>query len=204
MPERTAIELIIFDLGRVLVEFNFRKVIRRLEPYTSKKEGEIHRYFRQTPLWDAFERGRIAPRGFFQTLKKDLALQGLHFEAFTPIWNEIFEEKPDTIAIVRRLRGRFRLAMLSNSNVLHWEYLMKRHRFMHWFDYSVASYAVGLRKPEPGIYRTVLERAGVSPQKAFFTDDIPEHVQAARALGLRAHQFRGARRLLKQLDGILP
>jgi putative hydrolase of the HAD superfamily len=198
------VELIIFDLGRVLVEFNFRKVINRLKPYTSKTEDQIHRYFQHTPLWDAFERGRIAPRPFFQSLKKDLALQGLSFEAFTPIWNKIFEEKPDTIAIVRRLRGHYPLALLSNSNILHWEYLMKRHRFMHWFDYSVASYAVGLRKPEPEIYRTVLERAGVSPQEAIFIDDILEHVQAARALGLRAHQFRGARRLSTQLNGILP
>ena len=54
-------ELIIFDLGRVLVDFDFRLVIKRLKRYTHFSEKEIRRYFMQTPLWDAFERGEVEP-----------------------------------------------------------------------------------------------------------------------------------------------
>jgi putative hydrolase of the HAD superfamily len=74
---------------------------------------------------------------------------------------------------------------------------------MHWFDHPIASYAVGYRKPDLEIYRITLDRAGVSPPRAVFIDDVLSHVHAARSLGIRSHQFVNAAKLLKDLDGIL-
>src|SRR5437773_10843635 len=104
------IELVIFDLGHVLVDFDFKKVVRRLKVHSSLSEKEIRRYFSTTALWDQFERGQVAPAAFFKALQKDLNLKGLTFESFAPIWNDIFREKHDTVAILRALRARYRLA----------------------------------------------------------------------------------------------
>src|SRR2546430_80467 len=134
-------DLIIFDLGHVLVDFDFKKVIRNLKRYSPYSEKEIRHYFPHTPLWDRFERGQMTPAEFYQSLQKDLKMTGLTFDQFEPIWNRIFWEKPDTLAVLRRLRGRYRLAMLSNVNVMHWEYIRRSHAFMNWFDHPVASYA---------------------------------------------------------------
>jgi len=199
----SAPELIIFDLGRVLVDFDFKKVIRRLKGYTTLSEKQIHRYFIQTPLWDAFERGTVEPKDFFLGLSKDLHLNGLDFKRFMPIWNSIFTEKHDTVSILQRLRGRYRIALLSNVNILHWEHIRETHDFIEWFDHPIASYAVGQRKPGLDIYRTTLHRAGVAPQKAVFIDDVESHVLAAKSLGIRAHQFINARQLIRDLEGIL-
>lgn len=196
-------DLIIFDLGRVLVEFDFKKVVRNLKRYTFKTEKDIHAFFRQTPLWDEFERGQVIPKDFFKKLQKELRLEGLTFEAFVPIWNEIFTEKPDTVAILRKLRGRYRLALLSNVNTLHWDYLLDRHLFMHWFNHPIASCLVGRRKPDSEVYRLTLRRAGVSPQRAVFIDDMSEHIAAAQALGICAYRFHNAPQLRLDLDGIL-
>jgi HAD superfamily hydrolase (TIGR01509 family) len=196
-------DLIIFDLGHVLVDFDFKKVIRNLQRYSPYSEKEIRYYFSHTPLWDRFERGQLTPAEFYQALQKDLKLKGLTFEQFEPLWNRIFWEKPDTVSILQRLRGRYRLAMLSNVNVMHWEHVRRHHAFMHWFDYPVASYAVGYRKPDLAIYRVTLDRAGVSPSRAVFIDDVLSHVHAARSLGIRSHQFVNAVKLRNDLDGIL-
>jgi FMN phosphatase YigB (HAD superfamily) len=196
-------ELIIFDLGRVLVDFDFKKVVRGLKRYTSLSEREIYRFFVSTPLWDAFERGNIAPEEFFKRISRHLALRGLSFKGFTPIWNRIFVEKPDTVAILRQLRGRYKLALLSNVNPMHWDYIKERHAFMDWFDFLMASCLLGSRKPEKAIYRAVLKKGGVSASRAVFIDDTEGHVLAARALGIRAYHFRNAQKLAADLDGIL-
>jgi glucose-1-phosphatase len=196
-------ELIIFDLGRVLVDYDFSLVVKFLCKHTSAGEPEVHDYFRQTPAWDAFERGRLTPEEFFQRIQKDLKLTHLSFEAFQPVWNEIFTEKKDTLKILARLRGRYRLAMLSNVNQLHWEHIVKQHEFMGWFDHLVASYAVGYRKPEAEIYQHTLRVAGIPAEKAVFTDDIMAHITAAQQLGIRAHQFIDAATLERDLGSVV-
>ena len=196
-------ELIIFDLGRVLVDFDFRKVIRSLKRYTKLSEKQIHQYFKQTPLWDAFERGTVEPKDFFLRLSNELHLNKLSFKEFTPLWNSIFSEKHDSVSVLQRLRGRYRIALLSNVNIMHWEHLLETHDFIEWFDHPIASWEVGQRKPDLDIYRTTLHRAGVAPQHAVFIDDVETHVLAARSLGIQAYQFINARQLIKDLDGIL-
>jgi len=158
-------ELIIFDLGRVLVDFDFRLVIKRLKRYTVYSEKDIRRYFLQTPLWGAFERGEVEPKDFFLRMSKELKLKNLTFKDFTPLWNSIFTEKHDTVSILARLRGRYRIALLSNVNILHWEHINETHDFIQWFDHPVASFEVGMRKPDPDIYRTTLHIAGVCPSE---------------------------------------
>jgi HAD superfamily hydrolase (TIGR01549 family) len=197
------IDLIIFDLGHVLVDFDFKKVVRGLHRHSSKSELEIRRYFSTTVLWDRFERGLVNPPEFFKSLQKDLKLKGLTFEKFIPMWNDIFREKHDTVEVLRKLRGRYRLAMLSNVNPMHWDHVNLQHAFMRWFDYPVASYAVGYRKPEPEIFLHVLRQAGVPPSRALFIDDIPSHIRAAQSVGIRSHQFHDAKKLLLDLDGVL-
>jgi glucose-1-phosphatase len=194
---------VIFDLGRVLVDYDFDQVCQALHRYSALGVPEIHDFFRRTPQWDAFERGRISPEGFFQHLVRELNLNDLSFEEFKPIWNHIFSEKKDSIEIVEKLRGRVHLTMLSNVNLLHWEYIRHQFPFMNYFENPVASYATGYRKPEPEIYRYVLKQAGVPAGSAVFFDDVLAHVTAAQALGIRAHQFIDAPTLARDLDGLL-
>jgi putative hydrolase of the HAD superfamily len=196
-------DLIIFDLGRVLIDFDFHKVVRGLKRYSSLSEKEIHRFFQQTPLWDSFERGQTEPMDFFQQLSRELHLENLTFKDFTPLWNSIFAEKPDSISILQRLRGRYRIALLSNVNIMHWDHIVTTHDFMSWFDHPIASCAVGQRKPDFDIYRTTLHLADAKPSQAIFIDDVENHVLAAKALGIRAHQFIDALQLVRDLDGIL-
>jgi FMN phosphatase YigB (HAD superfamily) len=197
------IELVIFDLGRVLLDFDFMKVIRELKRHSPHSEAEIRRYFKTTPLWDAFERGDVAPKAFFKHLQKDLQLTGLDFKSFIPLWNDIFEEKEDSIAILSRLKGNYQLAMISNVNPMHWEHVAKKHSFMKWFDIPIASYAVGHRKPELEIYHLTLKKAKMPAERSIFIDDVHAHIHAARSIGIRGHHFKTAKKLKNDLSDIL-
>src|SRR5688572_7248640 len=79
-------ELIIFDLGRVLLDFDFMKVVRGLQKHSPHSSQEIRHYFKTTPHWDRFERGVMNEKTFFKSLSTDLKLNGLHYEAFMPLW----------------------------------------------------------------------------------------------------------------------
>jgi glucose-1-phosphatase len=196
-------ELIIFDLGNVLVDFDFKKVVTRLKQHSSHNEKEIKDYFSHTALWDRFERGQVSPEDFFSALKKDLHLDTMEYQQFIPAWNDIFVEKPDTISILNQLRGRYKLAMISNVNKMHWDHIMGGHSFMEWFDHRVASYEVGHRKPDREIYQLTLDKMKVPADRSIFIDDMHVNITGAQSLGIRAHLFHTAEKLKTDLEDIL-
>ena len=102
-----------------------------------------------------------------------------------------------------RLKKRYRLAMISNVNAMHWLHVKKNHSFMEWFELPIASYAVGHRKPELEIFHLVLKKMKVPAERAVFIDDLKAHTDAAKSIGIRSHQFVDAKRLKKDLGELL-
>lgn len=98
---------------------------------------------------------------------------------------------PGAKELLTMLRPRFRLAVLSNSNELHWERSTNRLGVTGLFEVAISSHQVGLYKPDPQMYLIALDRLGVSPDSVMFFDDVPANVAAASALGNRAFQVEG-------------
>jgi putative hydrolase of the HAD superfamily len=104
---------------------------------------------------------------------------------------------------VRELRADgYRTAILTN-NVREWGRYWKGSIPMELFDVVVDSCDVGLRKPDPAIYRLTCERLGVAPEAAVFLDDTRRHVEAARQVGLQAVLVRDPWAAIAELDAIL-
>nr|MBP7216274.1 HAD-IA family hydrolase [Candidatus Omnitrophota bacterium] len=97
------------------------------------------------------------------------------------------------------LRDRYTLAMLSNVNVLHLSYLKQRYALFDAFHHIFASCEMGMRKPDPRIYEAVLERLAVSPGEVFYTDDRPELIKCAQALGIKGFVFTDIQQLIDDL-----
>ncbi len=96
----------------------------------------------------------------------------------------------ELLAFADSLRGSLRIAMLSNASTgLEEQILHAKFGILDRFDLVVNSSRVGMRKPDPAIYRLTLERLGVAPQEAIFVDDLPVNVAAAAALGIHAILF---------------
>lgn len=192
------IKLVLFDLGKVLLDFDHYLISERLAVLSGVKQAKAHRIIFKTSEEIAFEKGKMPPRAFYAHLKKRLGFK-TGYREFLPLWNDIFWDKPGMPALVSRLRGRLKLAMLSNTNRLHFEYVRKKFPVTRGFDMYFLSFRLGLRKPDPKIYRAVLKRAGVKPEETVYFDDIPAFAGAARSLGIKAFVMKDARRCAEEL-----
>jgi putative hydrolase of the HAD superfamily len=197
------IRAVIFDLGRVLVDFDHAIAGSKIALLAGKTPSEIQALFFESELVQSFEAGTISPRVFFAGVQQRLDLD-IPFEQFVLIWNSIFymtEANKAANSMLGILRPRYTLAMLSNINVLHYEYLKKTTPIFGSFHHLFASCEMGFVKPDERIYKAALGRLGVEPREAFYTDDRPEMVAAACGLGIRGFLFTGPGQLEKDLAG---
>jgi putative hydrolase of the HAD superfamily len=197
------IEAVIFDLGNVLISFDHTIAAKRIAPFTDKTEKEIFGLFFDSGITGLFEEGKISPQDFYLKVKEMLNLK-LDYENFLPVWNEIFfltAQNHSVYRIAKGLRGRYKTALLSNINVLHFDYLKQIFPLFDAFDCVLTSFELGRRKPDPLIYHRTIEALGVdSPAKVFYTDDRRELVEKASELGIRGFVFIGAEQLIEDLS----
>ena len=183
-----SIQLIMFDLGGVLVRRQPERLLAAVAKDTGLPAERLQRELAASTWIDQFERGRIEPRQLHEALTKSMGLTWT-FEQFVSAWNGILAENTDTTWMLERLRSRYKLLALSNINVLHDEYIRATWPVFSQMHYWIASYQVGLRKPEPQIYQLALRQADVPPEAAVYVDDTAEFVAAARQLGVHAIHF---------------
>ena len=142
------------------------------------------------PLFE-LEKGRISEAEF--VLRLEAELDGVRLRGLRDTYFEHLHPNRPMIELMRSLRARgLRTALLTN-NVREWEphWRAKLPELDEVFELVVDSAFVGMRKPEPEIYRLTLDRlgGGLAPQDCLFVDDVDVNCEAARALGMRAIQF---------------
>jgi putative hydrolase of the HAD superfamily len=193
------IKAVIFDLGRVIVPFDFRRGYARIAALTGIPAAEIPQRIRPTGLVDRLESGQIAPRDFVEQISAVLDLH-CSYEEFCEIWSSIF--LPHTLvpeSLLRGIAARYRLVLLSNTNAIHFDMIRDRYPLLRHFHALVLSHEVGAMKPSPAIYEKAVEAAGCRPEECFFTDDIPEYVEGARQFGIDAVRFESAGQIEAEL-----
>jgi putative hydrolase of the HAD superfamily len=193
--------LVIFDLGGVLVDFETDRLINAASQVLGRPFEEVRAAIYEDSLLLPLEVGQIKPQVYYERLKEQLPLPW-KYEQFVRIWNDSLRENPDTVWMLQRLRKRYKLMALTNTNVLHLEYIRTQMPSLTVLDHWVASCDVGLRKPDQEIYRLALTRAGVRANSAVYVDDRPEMVEAGRQAGLTAIRFEHHRQLEQDLQSV--
>ncbi len=194
------LKAIIFDLGNVIVPFDFRRAYARLEPLSKYSTDEIRSRLRATGLVQRFETGQVDPRHFVQEFSAALNIE-ISYDQFCELWSCIF--LPETLipeSLLVSLAGRHRLLLLSNTNAIHFSMVRANYPLLRHFHDAVLSHEVGVAKPSPQIYQEAIRRAGCEPRECFFTDDIQLFVDAARELGMQAVQFQSAAQIEGELQ----
>jgi putative hydrolase of the HAD superfamily len=207
--EKEGIKVILFDLGNVILPFNHYQIAEKLSRFSQKKElrdpQEIfsHLFDLQEGIINRFDVGKLSPREFFQTIKENLGLS-ISFDEFIPIWNDIFVEDQEVSQIILSQKRKWRLGLLSNTDALHFTYILSKFPIMRAFDKWILSYEVGFKKPAIEIFQTAIEWASVEPRKILFIDDMKKHVEVAISLGMQGIHFISAEQLRKELMFHLP
>lgn len=177
--------VVCFDLGGVMVRVNHTwedaLASAGLAPKTQGPLGSFE------PFLD-YQAGKIGDAGYLRALAAHLALdEDTARSVHAAILRDEVPGISETVAGLRR--PGLVLGCLSNTNALHWsELVSERFPTVAGLDVRMASHEVGLSKPEPGLFRAFERSAGAQPGEVVFFDDVPEFVQAARALGWTAHR----------------
>jgi putative hydrolase of the HAD superfamily len=186
---------ILFDLGRVLVYFDFRRGYRALEALGACRAEDIPKRLAPTGLVERFETGMVEPRDFFDQFCGTLDLK-LEYGRFREIWGSIFTHAILPESMLEGLARRYRMVLLSNTNPIHFDIIRENygHLLRHFHD-LVLSYEVRAMKPDPAIFRAAVDRAQCRPEECFYTDDIPAYIEAGRAAGIDAVQFESCEQI---------
>ena len=197
-------KVIIFDLGKVIFDYDLNIISESLSEYSPKKElfENMEQFvISHIDIFAKYERGLIESRDFYKTMVDLLVLENLSFEKFSDIWNNIFTPIQDVIDLVISLSHRYDLAMLSNTNELHFNFLYKKYPDIFLkFKKLHLSYLMHERKPDAQIYEQVIKEHNIEPHNIFFTDDNKENVYAAMSMGIKAFSFKNIIKLRQDLE----
>ncbi len=190
---------ILFDLGNVLIPFDFSRAFRRMENLSGIPATEVRARLAATDLFHQFETGLIKPEAFSNQVQEVVGF-ACGYSEFCEIWSSIFLPEPLIPAgFLAGLKQRFRLLIVSNTNVIHFEMLMRTYPVLQIFDEVVLSYKVGAMKPDPQYYAAALAASGHSAESCLFIDDLPSNVEGAKLAGMDAIRFVSFEELEPQL-----
>ena len=177
---------VVFDLGKVLLDFDYSKVVHRLAEAGRGGVVEARRALLESSLLHEYESGRIDSESFYQRLQSALDLT-LDYPGFRAGFGDIFSPIPEMIAAHARLRAwGIPTFILSNTNEIAISHIQERYPFFHQFDGCVLSHEIGALKPGASIYQALESRAGRFGPDLFYLDDLGENVAAAAARGWQA------------------
>ena len=192
---------LIFDVGGVLIGYRWKEMFMDDFGLSDEKAEELGSMIFDDPMWPDFDRGLIEADSIVEhycTRYPDSAkyIKRLFYENDLmatdreAVWDRMVELKD---------RG-YNIYILSNYS----EYLFKKHTdhmpFRKIIDGGIVSYEVGTIKPEPEIYRKILEKYDLDPSECIFFDDIDKNVEAARAHGIESRLVTSEEDLLRKLD----
>jgi len=179
---------IVFDLGNVLIPFNLAKAVMGLISVCNKPQDEVIQFFTKSEYDKKYVEGKITSEEFFEAAKDELAMS-VSFEEFADKYSAIFDHNEEMEKFVQEIGSRYTLAILSNTNEIHFEYILKNYPIMQEFDEYILSYEENCQKPQYSIYQRLISRLGVPPQKVLFIDDLEANVITAQQLGIRAIHY---------------
>ncbi|CAM3748386.1 HAD family phosphatase [Mucilaginibacter galii] len=187
------IKNIIFDYGNVIFSIDFARVQQSLKELGISNVDEFYGHLQQDPIFDAFDRGQISAGQFRDRIREKSGNPELTDNEIDGAWNSILIGIADgNHDLLLKLKGKYRTFLLSNINEIHFSYIMKylkdEYSFDnndHLFEKVYYSHFTGMRKPEPAIFEKVLKENNLNPAETLFVDDSPQHLAAAKALGIQ-------------------
>ncbi len=196
------IKVFIFDLGKVIVDFDHMIICRKLSKHTNHSKEEVYDIIFNSGLEKSYDEGRITSRQFYKKMKKLVGAE-IGYQDFSAIWSDIFSLNKPLLRLLHNLKGRYTLLLLSNTNDLHFRQIKSKFPEVLVFDDYVLSYKLGFRKPDKRIYRKALSLAKCKPGECVYIDDIKKYVDVAREfgmVGIRYVSMQDLKRKIKTLS----
>ena len=199
---RPPVETVVFDVGGVLLDWDPRHLYRKLFANQAEMEwflGEVC-----SPAWHAPHDLGVS------TAASCAELASRHPELSELIWawSSRSEEMirgvdAESVGVLSAVRATgLPCYALTNMEAETYPLRLERFPFLGWFDGTVVSGREGVAKPEPAIFRRLLDRFGLTPNTTLMIDDAKENLETANKLGIQTALFRSARQLRTELEAV--
>ena len=189
------IKNIVFDLGGVLVDLDFKAAINGLQQAGFVNVKEQLQSFDREGIFQKFELGEMTAEEFRTAIRENSTVT-LTDEEIDALWNAMLLEIPrEKLELILDLRGKYMVYLLSNTNSIHWDYVCKNafnyrgFRVKDYFEETFLSYEMHLAKPDKAIFEKVLQDANLLPEETLFIDDSEANCKAAEEVGIHAHHY---------------
>jgi len=183
--------VIVLDVGKVLVDYDPMVVVEELSKRCGREvglpqAGDLYKLF--FPVYV----GTHSWGDILQAINSALGFS-LESQEWLELWCRIFTgEVAGMREALAELKSEFRLVALSNTEEVHWTFVLRKFPIFKLLDGWVVSYTEGVAKPDPAIYRAFMNRYCDGRSPVFYTDDNPRYVEAAQHLGWEAEVFTDA------------
>lgn len=185
---------IIFDLGAVLFDIDFKKTA---EAFTNLGYSNFDEMFTQYHVDEVFEKieiGAISQEAFCDALIQKNS-KNIAPKQIIDAWNAILVGwRKDSVAYLKHLSPKYNLYLLSNTNKIHQDAFLASFEketgfadFNNFFTKPYYSHEINLRKPNANIFEFVAADANILPQETLFIDDSYPNIDAAKLLGFKTH-----------------
>ncbi len=189
-PDPGAVRVILFDVGGVLVEVAGLDVMRGwLDP--SLTAAQLWRRWLLSPVVRAFETGQLEPMQFAIGVTREFELPVAPQQFLQSFETWCVGLYPGVVELLAKIPASYDLALLSNSNAVHWPRLRDEMGLARYIPAHFVSHLTGRIKPDPDAFEQVLATLGCQPAEILFLDDNQLNVDAAAHLGIQATRVQG-------------
>lgn len=197
------IDTVIFDVGNVLVDYDWQRYLERLG-YDEEKKNVFRDAVFEHPLWEEADRGVLTDEELKAGFLKNC-------EGYEEEFLQVYRGLGDTITPlayacdwIRDLKKRgLRVYILSNYSHYLYEETKGKMAFLPLVDGALFSYSCHMIKPEPAVYEELMRRYDIRPKCAVFVDDRPVNTEGAKRVGLKTLCFTDYMDTKQRLDQIL-
>ena len=189
------IKNIVFDLGGVLVDLDFKAAINGLQEAGFANVKEQLLAFDRNGIFQKFELGEMTADEFRSAIRENSTVK-LTDEEVDNLWNLMLLEIPrEKLELILDLRGKYMVYLLSNTNSIHWDYVCKNafnyrgFRVEDYFEETFLSFEMNLAKPDKAIFEKILSDGNLLAEETLFIDDSEANCKAAQEVGIHAHHY---------------
>lgn len=181
------VEALLFDIGNVIIAFDFSKAARKIEPLSDKSAEEILAL--ATTLTTPLETGEITPDEFYEGTTELIGYRGER-DFMARAFEDIFELNEPIVQFINQQKGAGKvLHLLSNTNGIHVPFFERTYEVFDHFEGRIYSHEVGVMKPDPKIFEIVKTRLPLNPATTLYIDDRADNCSAGREAGFITIQY---------------
>jgi putative hydrolase of the HAD superfamily len=191
----------LFDLGNTLIRLAYERVLANVCADATISRDALVELLEDNGGYRDLERGWVSFGDFYEFLVEKAGYRG-GIRRFREVWGDFFDGPvPGMEGLLDRIRERYDVAFLSNSNEVHAELIPRKFpNLFHRGDTLVFSHLLRIAKPDPAFFMRALEMIDAKAGDCVFIDDLAENVKAAQSVGIRAFQFTNTVTLISDLE----